>query len=98
MLSSSQRAALRRQAHDLKPVVMIGKNGMSDQLIETIDRELTAHELIKVKFVAFQDEKREIMEQIVEATGSDQVGMVGNVAILFREGPDPARRKFVASP
>ena len=45
-LSSSQRSYLRSQAHHIEPVVLIGKHGITDGTIETIDRVLEARELI----------------------------------------------------
>jgi RNA-binding protein len=93
-LTSSQRSQLKRLAHDLRPLVQIGKNGLTDQLRITLDNELTAHELVKIKFMAFQEERAEITRELVEATASAQVAMIGNTAILFREHPDPAKRKI----
>src|ERR1700752_3998283 len=57
-LTNTQKQYLRRMAHELRPVVQIGKNGLTDQVHTTVDQELNAHELIKVKFVDFKDEKK----------------------------------------
>ena len=92
-LTSSQRSQLKKLAHDLRPLVQIGKNGLTDQLRITLDNELTAHELVKIKFMAFQDERVAITRELIEATGAAQVAMIGNTAILFREHPDPTKRK-----
>lgn len=97
-LTSSQRSHLKRLAHDLRPLIQIGKNGLTDQLRITLDNELNAHELVKIKFMAFQEERAEITRELVEATGCAQVAMIGNTAILFREHPDPAKRKVKTSP
>jgi RNA-binding protein len=93
-LTSSQRSQLKKLAHDLRPLVQIGKNGLTDQLRITLDNELTHHELVKIKFMAFQEERAEITRELVEATGAAQVAMIGNTAILFREHPDPTKRKI----
>lgn len=92
-LTSTQRSHLKRLAHDLRPLVQIGKNGLTDQLRITLENELNAHELVKIKFMAFQEERAEITRELVEATGCAQVAMIGNTAILFRENPDPKKRK-----
>jgi RNA-binding protein len=42
----------------------------------------------------FREEKRELAEQIVERTGSMLIGMIGNIAILYRQQPDPEKRKI----
>ncbi len=78
----------------MKPVVQIGKNGMTDQLVQTVELALTAHELIKVKFIEFQDEKDEISEEVAQRTTSHRVGMVGNIVMLYREHPEPDKRKI----
>ena len=48
-LSPKQRQALKAQAHALKPVVMIGQNGLTDAVVRETDRALKAHELIKIR-------------------------------------------------
>ncbi|MBA3468301.1 MAG: ribosome assembly RNA-binding protein YhbY [Herpetosiphonaceae bacterium] len=94
-LNSGQRQYLRRLAHDLRPVVQIGKQGLTAAVIAAVDTALTAHELIKVKFGEFKDEKSALADQLTEATDSALVGLVGNVAILFREHPEPTERQIV---
>jgi RNA-binding protein len=93
-LSNTQKQFLRRIAHDLRPVVQIGKNGLNDQVHATIDHELNAHELIKVKFMDFKDEKRELTDDLVAATSSTLIGLIGNIAILYREQADPEKRRI----
>lgn len=94
-LTQKQRQYLRKSAHDLKPIVQIGKNGLSDQLIDSVDQVLHTHELIKVKFNDFQDEKQEISEQIAGRTGAALVYVIGNTAILYRQSSDPEKRAVI---
>jgi RNA-binding protein len=91
-LSSRQRKFLKGKAHGLDPVVMVGKNGISQSLIEITDRALNDHELIKVKFIEYKDKKKELIEEIIERTGSEAVGTIGHIAILFRQNPDEEKR------
>ena len=93
-LSSSQRSYLRSQAHHLEPVVLIGKQGITDGTIESIDRVLEARELIKIKFREFKDEKLSLSEKIVELTNSQVVGVIGHTVIIFRQNPDPDNRRI----
>jgi RNA-binding protein len=93
-LTNAQRAHLRRLAHHLKPVVQIGKQGVTEAILASIDETLKAHELIKVKFMDFRDQKRELSEDLVAASGSALVGLIGNIAILYRQQADPQRRKI----
>lgn len=85
---------LEKKAHNLKPVVMIGKNGLTDDVTAALDDALTHHELIKVKFIDFKDEKRNIMTSISEKTESDVISVIGNIGILFRQNRDPEKRKI----
>ena len=93
-LSSSQRSYLRSQSHHLEPVVIIGKNGITDGTFETIRRALDARELIKIKFREYKDEKQSLSHQIAESTDSDVVGMIGHTIILFRQNPDPEKQNI----
>ena len=93
-LSSSQRSYLRTQAHHLEPVVLIGKHGITDGTIESIDRVLEAQELIKIKFREFKDEKLSVSEKITELTNSQVVGVIGHTVIIFRQNPDSDKRQI----
>ena len=93
-LSSSDRSYLRSQAHHLEPVVLIGKHGITDGTIESIDRVLEARELIKIKFREFKDEKLSLSEKIVELTNSQVVGVIGHTVIIFRQNPDSDKRQI----
>ena len=78
----------------MKPVVQIGKNGLTDQLFAAVDIALNTHELIKIKFLDFQDQKKELFQVITEKCHSEPVGLVGNVAILYRQQADLTKRKI----
>ena len=93
-LSSSQRSYLRSQAHHLEPVLLIGKNGITDGTIDTIDKVLEARELIKIKFREFKDEKLSLTEKITELTNSQVVGVIGHTVIIFRQNPDSDKRQI----
>ncbi|MBW2638545.1 MAG: YhbY family RNA-binding protein [Deltaproteobacteria bacterium] len=84
-------------AHHIKPLVIIGVKGVTEQLLNSVDVALNDHELIKVKFSDFKESKKEISEEIAEATNSERVGLIGNIAIFYRQQPDPGKRKFKIS-
>ena len=93
-LKSSEKKYLRGMAHDLSPVVFIGKQGLSGTVVSDIKRALNDHELIKVKFIDYKDKKKEIISEIEEKTESCCAGSIGNVAILYLEQDDPEKRKI----
>ena len=65
-LTGAQRKYLRGLAHSLRPVVQAGKNGITPELLRAVDEALEHQELIKVKFVDFKEEKKELTEEIVD--------------------------------
>ncbi|HON38923.1 MAG: ribosome assembly RNA-binding protein YhbY [Desulfomonilia bacterium] len=93
-LTGAQRKYLRGRAHGLNPVVQVGKQGITPELIKAVNEALDSHELIKVKFVDFKEERRELSREIAERTSSEAVGLIGNVAILYRQQPDEQKRKI----
>jgi RNA-binding protein len=95
-LKGFQKKYLRGLAHSLKPVVQIGKEGITDGVIRAIDECLYRHELIKIKFTDFKekDQKEALTNEFAGKTGSELVGMIGHTAILYRRQTDPEKRKI----
>lgn len=92
VLTSKQRKILEKQAHDLSPVVIIGQHGVTENLLKMVEDSLKVHELIKVKFNEYKDDKREYSEDIANRTDSNLVRVIGNVAIFYRQNEDPEKR------
>jgi RNA-binding protein len=87
-LSDTQRRHLRGLAHHLKPVVMVGQDGLKATVLAEVDAALTAHELIKVKVAAADREERAaLIAEIAAASGAERVQSIGHVAVLFRRNP-----------
>ena len=95
-LTGSQRKFLRGKAHALKPVVMIGQKGFSETVAQAVEQALDDHELIKIKFNDFKEksQKQEIVASIEKAAGCESVGMIGHIAICFRQHKDPKKQKY----
>jgi len=93
-LKGSQRKYLRGLAHGLKPVIQVGKNGLAENLFESVNAALKAHELIKVKFVGLKEEKISLSRDIAGHCQSELVGVIGNIAILYRQHPEADKRKI----
>ena len=93
-LTGKEKKYLRGLAHALNPVVIIGKNGYTEQVETQIDEALSAHELIKIKFIDYIDEKKEIAAEITEKLGCECCGSIGHTFIFFRQNEDPAKRKI----
>ena len=83
-LNSHQRQFLKAQAHSLKPVVLLGNDGLSENVIKEIDSSIEHHELIKVRLNA-GDSRKEQGQQAADAVKAELVTVVGRIAILFRQ-------------
>ncbi|MGD1973416.1 MAG: YhbY family RNA-binding protein [Desulfobacterales bacterium] len=96
-LTGLQAKYLRGLAHGLKPVVFVGQKGVTDALIASTEQAFDRHELIKIKFIDFKEKKQknEIAKVIAVKTGCLMVGMIGHVAIFYRQHDDPEKRKVV---
>ena len=92
-LKGYQKKFLKGRAHGLKPVVFIGQKGLTANLINSIQDALETHELIKVKFVEFKDkqQKLSIAETLAAEANCQLVGMIGHIAILYRQQTDPKK-------
>jgi RNA-binding protein len=95
-LKGFEKKYLRGLAHDLKPVVLIGKDGITDGIIRATDEGLCQHEMIKIKFNEFKEkeQKKSITGELVMRTGSALIGTIGHTAILFRPQTDPAKQRI----
>ena len=86
-INPRERSTLRAAAHPLKPVVLIGDNGLTDAVLKEIDRALTSHELIKVKASGAERADREILlATICDTLSCASVHHLGKTLILFRPG------------
>lgn len=92
-LDSTQRKTLRGMAHVLKPLVHIGRGGLSESVLAELDQALEHHELIKVKLVDLKDQKREIGQEIRRRLDAELVGTIGHVLVLFRQAREPEHRR-----
>lgn len=85
-LIPKQKQALKAQAHALHPVVLIGNNGLTENVKKEIDVALEAHELIKIRLQETDKKsKQETFKIICEAARAEAVQLIGKVGILYRE-------------
>jgi RNA-binding protein len=84
-VSSDQRAELRSQAHALKPVVLVGAEGLTDAVLSEIKVHLGAHQLIKIR--VFGDEREEriaIYEQICDTLNAAPIQHIGKLLVIWK--------------
>lgn len=88
-LTSKRRAFLKKKAHDLDALVRIGKESISENLIQSILDAIESRELLKVKILQnCEDDKRLIFEKLSNCKEFQVVGIVGRTVILFKENRD----------
>ena len=85
MLTSKERSELRARANDLETTLMVGKDGVTENVVAEADRLLTARELVKGKVLeSALMTAREVSDALCEATGADAVSCVGNKFVIYR--------------
>lgn len=96
-LKGSQRKYLRSLAHDLKPAAFVGQKGVTNAVINEVNEALEANELIKVKFIDFKEKKIKVKlaMEIAELTKSYLAGLIGHVAIYYRENNNVEKRRII---
>jgi RNA-binding protein len=94
LLNGKRRKYLRGLAQKLDPLIIIGKGGVSDALIHATKEALADHELIKIRFNEFKTEKKELTALLSQKTESQVAGMIGHVAILYRQQDDEEKRQI----
>jgi RNA-binding protein len=98
-LTGAQRRRLRALAHDSKPVAQLGRQGLSEPFLAEVDRALAEHELIKVRLRgAEREERSQIADELASRLACEPVGVVGQVAILYRPAAEPERRRIDLAP
>jgi RNA-binding protein len=84
-LNTKQIAHLRGLAHSLSPVVMIGNNGLTENIFKEIDLNLNAHELIKIQVAGDdRDARKLIYNEICTKTNAIAVHHIGKQLVVYR--------------
>jgi len=91
MLSKAQLKFLRARCHDLKPVILMGQKGLTEELLAELDRALSHHELVKIKLATDDREQRKLLiDEICQQTRSEEVQSIGKTLSVYRVNPDKA--------
>ena len=78
---------MRSISKSLKPRIIIGKNGLTENVINDIIHELKNHELVKIKILnnyIADKEKKSVVEEIVKKTNSKLIDFIGFTVVLSR--------------
>ena len=95
-MTSKERAALRAQANTIETTLIVGKGGVSEQVLQEASNLLDAHELIKGKVLeSAMLTPRTVSEALCEATGADAVQCIGSKFVVYRQSSDEDKRRIV---
>jgi RNA-binding protein len=83
-LTNAQIRKFKAAAQLMEPMLKVGKAGLSEGFIRTVSQTLDQHELVKIKFAEFKEQKKELAPLLAEKTASHLVMRVGNVMVLHR--------------
>lgn len=98
-LTPKQIKYLRGLGHKITPLVLVGKDGISDGIIEATQTELANHELIKIKIGTNSSvAKEEAADFFPEATTSYLVQLIGKTLLLYRANPETPKEKRIHLP
>ena len=94
-LTATERRDLRSRAHHLHPIVMIGEAGLTPPVLHEIDVALRSHELIKVRVLGDDRDRRgRLGAEICAALDAAEIQSIGKMIVLFRPRPEePADAK-----
>ena len=86
-VTSKVRATLRSKAQSLDPVVMVGRDGITEGVVAALDAALTDHELVKVRFQDFKELAKDLSKDLAQKTDSLLVSTTGFTAVFYRKNP-----------
>lgn len=89
-LTTAQKKQYRAIAHNLNPIVIVGDNGLSENLCNELNRALDDHELIKVKVaIGDRDDRAQIITEMCALMQAELVQTIGKIAVILRRTQKP---------
>jgi len=88
-LSNNQKKFLRKLAHSISPVVMIGQNGLSDGVVDELVISMEKHEILKLKIRVEKEDKQQVIDKVLAITNAQLIQVVGNVIVIYRSFEEP---------
>lgn len=91
-LTQEQKKQYKSIGHHLKPVLIVAEQGLTEGVLNELERALTDHELIKVQLrIAEREDRQAIIAELCVQGRCDLVQSIGKVALLYRRNPQPNR-------
>mgnify|MGYP002790140121 CR=1 FL=1 len=88
-LIPKERQHLKALAHKLKPVILVGGNGVTPAVMKEVEQAIYHHELIKIKIqTTDREERREMFEKIRDESKAELVQVIGGIGVFYRKRID----------
>ena len=92
-LTPEQKKQYKSIGHDLKPVLIVAGNGLTEGVLEELERALVDHELIKVEIRSEDREARAAtIAELCKAGRAELVQTIGKKALIYRRNPQPNKQ------
>jgi RNA-binding protein len=86
MLTGKQKSYLKGLSHNMQPIIQIGKNGVNEMLVKTIEDALEARELIKVSVLQnCLEEPKMMAADIADVLEAEVVQVIGRTIIFYKQ-------------
>jgi len=98
-MTGKERAALRSECNQLKPLVHIGQDGITGDLVRAMDDALRARELVKVQLnKSVEGKPKAAAAELAERVKAEVIQVIGRTTVLYRHNPKLERKKGAAPP
>lgn len=86
MLTGKQKRFLRSEAHHLNPIFQVGKGGVNEHMVKSIEEALEVRELIKVSVLNnCLEDKEDIARQLADEADAELVQVIGKIIVLYKQ-------------
>lgn len=93
-LTSKERARLRSFGSSLDPIVYVGKDGVTENIVTFLKEALDKHELVKVRFSSFKEDVVPLSRKLEELTDSTFIASTGFTSLFYLQNPDKDKRIY----
>lgn len=98
VLTGKQARALRARGHGLEPLVSVGKEGVTSGVVSSLEANLAAHELVKVRIAqSCAEDRHEVAAALAARTGAAVAQVLGRTVLLYRPEIEPEPEPPVTS-
>ena len=95
MITSKQRAYLRKLANTIEPIFQIGKSGITDEMVKQIALALEVRELIKIHILeTAMLETKSCCNELAERLAAEPIQAIGSKIVIYKKAEKPANRKI----